>query len=61
MPHLLARICHETSRSLGHELWFALTDRYCGKILFVSSGQRLSLEYHERKDESSCVMSGASS
>jgi len=42
----------------GHELWFALTDHYCGKILSVSAGHRLSLQYHERKDESSYILSG---
>jgi mannose-6-phosphate isomerase len=42
----------------GHELWFAHTDRYAGKILHVTAGQRLSVQYHERKDESSYLLSG---
>jgi mannose-6-phosphate isomerase-like protein (cupin superfamily) len=42
----------------GHELIWALTDRYCGKILVIDTGRRLSLQYHERKDESILVMSG---
>jgi mannose-6-phosphate isomerase len=42
----------------GHELIWALTDRYCGKILVIETGRRLSLQYHERKDESIWVMSG---
>jgi mannose-6-phosphate isomerase-like protein (cupin superfamily) len=42
----------------GHELIWALTDRYCGKILVIESGRRLSLQRHERKDESIYVMSG---
>jgi mannose-6-phosphate isomerase len=42
----------------GYELWFALTDRYCGKILYVNAGHRLSLQYHEIKDESSYLLSG---
>jgi mannose-6-phosphate isomerase-like protein (cupin superfamily) len=42
----------------GHELWFALTESYCGKILYVESGHRLSLQYHEIKDESSYLLSG---
>ena len=29
-----------------------------GKILFVSNGQSLSLQYHERKDESWYIQSG---
>ena len=42
----------------GHELHYALTDRYCGKLLFVRAGEALSLQYHERKDESWYVESG---
>ncbi len=42
----------------GHELWFALTDRYAGKLLHVQAGQRLSVQYHEEKDESSYLLSG---
>ncbi len=42
----------------GHEVHYALTERYCGKILFVKAGEALSLQYHERKDESWYVQSG---
>jgi mannose-6-phosphate isomerase-like protein (cupin superfamily) len=42
----------------GWELIWAETDRYVGKILFVAAGQSLSLQYHERKDESWYVQSG---
>lgn len=42
----------------GHELWFALTDRYADKLLHVRAGQRLSVQYHERKDETSYLLSG---
>jgi mannose-6-phosphate isomerase len=35
----------------GYELIYALTDDYCGKVLFVRAGHALSLQYHERKDE----------
>jgi mannose-6-phosphate isomerase len=42
----------------GHELWFAHTDRYAGKLLHVLAGHRLSLQYHERKDETSYLLSG---
>jgi mannose-6-phosphate isomerase len=42
----------------GHELIWALTDRYGGKTLVIEAGRRLSLQYHERKDESILVMSG---
>lgn len=42
----------------GHELWFAHTDRYAGKLLHVSAGHRLSVQYHECKDETSYLLSG---
>ena len=35
----------------GHELLFAHTDRYVGKVLVIEAGRRLSLQYHEKKDE----------
>jgi mannose-6-phosphate isomerase len=42
----------------GHEVWYALTDRYAGKILHVEAGHRLSLQYHDNKDESNYLLSG---
>ncbi|MFI5225264.1 MAG: cupin [Candidatus Limnocylindrales bacterium] len=42
----------------GHELIWAVTDRYVGKILHLTAGHRLSLQYHERKDESILVLHG---
>ena len=42
----------------GHELIWALTDLYCGKVLFVAAGHSLSLQFHREKDESWLVQSG---
>jgi len=42
----------------GHELIWAETDRYVGKILVIRAGRRLSLQYHEVKDESIFVVRG---
>jgi mannose-6-phosphate isomerase len=42
----------------GWELIWALTDDYCGKLLFVRAGHSLSLQYHELKDESWYVQEG---
>ena len=42
----------------GHEIWFAVTDRYAGKILHIEAGEALSLQYHERKDEAIWVLQG---
>ena len=43
----------------GFEIWWAHTDQYAGKLLDVEQGQRLSLQYHQRKDESGYLLSGA--
>ena len=42
----------------GHELIWVHTDRYVGKVLHIETGKRLSLQYHEVKDETIFVMSG---
>lgn len=42
----------------GHELIWAETDRYVGKILRIESGHSLSLQYHKVKDETVAVKSG---
>jgi mannose-6-phosphate isomerase len=43
----------------GYELIWALSDDYCGKVLFVRAGEALSLQYHERKDETIHLQSGS--
>lgn len=42
----------------GYELHWALTDRYVGKVLHVRAGHALSLQYHNRKDETILLWSG---
>jgi mannose-6-phosphate isomerase-like protein (cupin superfamily) len=42
----------------GHELIFAENERYAGKILHLEGGHCLSLQYHERKDETLYVLTG---
>jgi mannose-6-phosphate isomerase len=44
----------------GHEIIFAAVDgKYAGKIIHVTAGQSLSLQYHLRKEETISVLSGA--
>ncbi len=43
----------------GHELIWAETDQYVGKILHIKAGHALSLQYHERKDETIHVLRGS--
>jgi len=42
----------------GYELIWALSEVYCGKVLFVKAGAALSLQFHRDKDESWYVQSG---
>ena len=42
----------------GHEIIWAHTDRYVGKILHVNAGHSLSVQYHERKDETVYLLHG---
>lgn len=42
----------------GHELWFAVTHRYVGKLIVIDNRRRLSLQYHKVKRESVFVLRG---
>jgi mannose-6-phosphate isomerase len=42
----------------GHEIIFAHTERYVGKLIHIDKGHRLSRQYHRIKDESLTVLSG---
>jgi mannose-6-phosphate isomerase-like protein (cupin superfamily) len=53
-----AELPRRIDKPWGYEIWYAWTDRYVGKLLHVKPGGRLSLQYHERKDESSYVLRG---
>ena len=42
----------------GYEIIWAHTDRYVGKVLHITAGHALSVQYHERKDETVYLLSG---
>lgn len=42
----------------GHEEIWAETARYAGKFLIIRAGEALSRQYHERKEETICVLEG---
>ena len=52
------RDARRVEKPWGHELIWAHTERYVGKVLVIEAGKRLSLQYHERKDESILVVRG---
>ena len=54
----MTELPYRVEKPWGHEVIWARTDRYVGKILHVEAGHVLSLQYHNKKDESIYVLSG---
>jgi mannose-1-phosphate guanylyltransferase len=54
----LRRILQRVDKPWGHERLWALNDHYVGKFLHIRAGESLSLQYHELKDETICVLGG---
>jgi len=42
----------------GHETIWAHSDRYVGKVLHIKAGHALSVQYHNRKDETIHLLAG---
>ncbi len=42
----------------GKEVWFAHTPKYVGKLLYIRKGHRLSLQYHNVKEETLYTLKG---
>jgi mannose-6-phosphate isomerase len=54
----VAEIPRKVEKPWGYELWWALTDRYAGKLLHLKRGESLSLQYHNVKDETILLQAG---
>lgn len=54
----MTELPYRVEKPWGHELIWAHTDRYVGKVLHVEAGHVLSLQYHNLKDESIYVLAG---
>jgi quercetin dioxygenase-like cupin family protein len=54
----VSEIPRKVEKPWGHEIWWARTERYVGKILHVKKGESLSLQYHNVKDETILIQSG---
>ena len=54
----MSTLPYRVEKPWGYELIWARTDRYVAKLLHIEAGHVLSLQYHERKDESIYVLSG---
>ncbi len=61
MPKAIAIGGHSLQRiekPWGYELWWAVTEKYVGKLIHVNQGHSLSLQYHVKKHESMYLISG---
>ena len=61
IPHFedfVSELPYRVEKPWGYELIWARTDRYVGKILHIEPGHVLSLQYHNKKDESIYVLTG---
>ena len=61
LHHRQAELKHTPRRiekPWGYELIWADTSEYVGKLLHIQAGEALSLQYHERKDETIHLLSG---
>jgi mannose-6-phosphate isomerase len=53
------KMANRVEKPWGFESHFALVEgKYCGKELHINAGHALSLQYHERKEETVAVQSG---
>lgn len=50
---------YTVSKPWGHEIRFAVNEKYVGKILYIARGHKLSRQYHEVKDETIMVYHGS--
>mgnify|MGYP003792319775 CR=1 FL=1 len=56
-PHL-KHTPRRVEKPWGYEIIWAETTEYVGKLLHIRAGEALSLQYHERKDETIHLLSG---
>lgn len=54
----MPEVPYRVDKPWGYELIWARTERYVGKVLHVKAGHVLSLQYHNKKDETMHVLSG---
>jgi len=52
-----AKVTH-VPKPWGHEIIWAQSERYVGKILHINAGHELSVQYHNKKDETVYLLSG---
>ena len=50
--------CEKTDKPWGYEVLWAQTDDYVAKLMQINAGHRMSLQYHQKKEETLYVMTG---
>jgi mannose-6-phosphate isomerase len=55
----LAPFSRRITKPWGWEIVWAESQTYTGKLLHVFAGRRLSLQYHDEKTETQCLVSGS--
>ncbi|OIQ07624.1 mannose-1-phosphate guanylyltransferase 1 [Moorella thermoacetica] len=50
--------CHVQEKPWGRELWWSVTEKYVGKVIYVQGGHSLSRQYHRVKQETMMFLSG---
>ena len=58
MRHAVNDNAKKIDKPWGHEIWWARTEKYVGKLLHINAGESLSLQYHNVKDETIMVQAG---
>ena len=54
----MSELPYRVEKPWGYEIIWAKSDRYVGKILHIEPGHVLSLQYHNKKDETIYVLNG---
>jgi len=50
--------CDKTDKPWGYEVLWASTESYAAKIMNIQAGHRMSLQFHNEKEETIYVMNG---
>lgn len=49
---------HRVNKGWGSEIWIVNKPEYCGKYLYINKDKKLSMHYHELKDETFLISKG---
>lgn len=58
-PDMISRSHKLVPKGWGYEKWIVNSEKYCGKLLRIVKGKKLSWHFHKIKDEVMYVQSGS--